>query len=320
MIRKSVPAYAAALLASAASAATYDFPPPGNDLIGAEYYVRAKHEDTLIDLARRHGLGYDELRLANPGVDSWLPGEGTSVLIPARHLLPDGAREGIVINLAELRLYYFPPAPKPEKNSKKKIRKPNPRQVITYPISVGREGLATPLTTTKVLEKLKNPAWYPGDDIRKEHAADGDVLPRVVPPGPDNPLGPLALKLGLPGVFIHGTNKPYSIGMPATHGCIRLYPEDIEALMPRVPRGTKVRIVNQIWKTGWKNSVLYFEVSAPPSKSAGQDWQALEHALNAAVKQRPGYDIDWTGAEAALLQPRGLPQPVWRQSLSDPSG
>lgn len=308
------------ILSGTATAATYEWPPPGDDLIGAEYYVRAKHEDTLIDLARKHGFGYDELRLANPGVDSWLPGEETRVLIPARHLLPAGPREGIVINLAELRLYYFPAEPEAQKDAKKKNANLKPRKVITYPISVGREGLATPLTTTKVLDKLKNPAWYPGEDIRKEHAADGDVLPRVVPPGPDNPLGPLALKLGLPGVFIHGTNKPYSIGMPATHGCIRLYPEDIEALMPQVPRGTPVRIVSQSWKTGWKNGVLYFQTSNPPSKSAAQDWNELERSLNAAILQRPDYDIDWTGAEAALLQPRGLPQPVWRRELSQPSG
>ena len=213
-------------------AATYDWT-PGLDVIGTERSVRTRKEDTLLDVARRQGFGYDELRLANPSVDPWLPGAGTTIVLPGRHVLPVGVREGIVINLDEMRLYYFP----------------TPRQVITYPISVGREAMGTPVATTTVVAKVTNPVWYPGDDVRREHAERGDELPRSVPPGPDNPLGPHAMTLGLPGILIHGTNKPYGIGMPASHGCIRLYPEDIEELMPQVPRGTVVRILRQPWKT-----------------------------------------------------------------------
>lgn len=281
-------------------AATYEWT-PGTDVVGGERYVRTRAEDTVLDLARRHGFGYDELRLANPSVDPWLPGEGTTVLLPGRHVLPDAPREGIVINLDELRLYYYPAAQ----------GKAGPRQVITVPISIGREGQDTPLVTTTVVAKVENPTWYPPADIRREHEADGDPLPAAVPPGPDNPLGPHAMKLGIPGVLIHGTNKPYGIGMPVTHGCIRLYPEDIAALMPQVPRGTPVRMLRQPWKTGWRNGVLYFETSEAPSAEPGVDLARLEQVVAAALGQRAGYVIDWPAAESALRRPRGVPQPLW---------
>lgn len=149
--------------------------------------------------------------------------------------------------------------------------------------------------------------------MRREHAERGDILPRTVPPGPDNPLGPHAMKLGLPGILIHGTNKPYGIGMPATHGCIRLYPEDIEALMPQVARGSTVRIQRQAWKTGWRNGVLYFETHEPPAADPRQDLDRLEQAVAAALGGRADYPVDWVAAEAALMRPRGVPQPLWRQ-------
>lgn len=288
----------------AALAATYEWT-DGMDVVGNDRYVRTRAEDTLLDLARRHGFGYDELRQANPSVDPWLPGEGTTVLLPGRHVLPDAPREGIVINLDELRLYYYP-APAAGKA-------PVRRQVITHPISVGREGLATPLATTTVVAKVENPTWYPPEDIRREHAEAGDPLPRMVPPGPDNPLGPHAMKLGIPGILIHGTNKPFGIGMPVTHGCIRLYPEDIAALMPLVPRGTPVRMLRQSWKTGWRNGVLYFESSAPPAPDPVADFAELQRVVSAALGARTDYTVDWPAAESALRRPRGVPQPLWRE-------
>jgi L,D-transpeptidase ErfK/SrfK len=163
-----------------------------DDLIGEVTVVTARYEDTFVSLARTHNVGYEALRRANPGVDAWLPGEGTQIVIPSQLVMPRAPRRGIVINVAELRLYYFPDA--------------DGSRVITHPISIGRMDWATPLGTTSVVSKVANPSWYPPESIRAEHAARNDPLPRIVPAGPDNPLGAHALRLGLPGYLIHGTN------------------------------------------------------------------------------------------------------------------
>src|SRR5690606_23077417 len=174
-----------------AGAAEYVLPKE-HDMIGEVQRITARHEDTFVKIGRRYGVGYEELKLANPTVDAWLPGEGTEVVVPTRFVLPRAPREGIVVNIAELRLYYFP--------------KDQPEKVHTYPISIGRMDWGTPLGTTTVVAKNENPSWYPPASIRKEHADRGDFLPAVVPPGPANPLGKHALRLGLPGYLIHGTN------------------------------------------------------------------------------------------------------------------
>lgn len=219
-------------------------------LVGVESVAVAGADDTLADIARRYDLGHVEIRLANPDVEFWLPGEGTRVEIPSRYLLPEAERRGFVINIPEMRLYYFPP-PRNEDE---------PGVVITHPISIGRQDWATPLGTTRVTAKVENPSWTPPESIRREHAADGDFLPAVVPPGPDNPLGNHAIRLALPGYLLHGTNRPYGVGMRVTHGCIRLYPEDIEALFDRVAVGTPVQFVKQPIKVGWGEDGLYMEV------------------------------------------------------------
>jgi len=294
-------ALAAFCFVSAASAATYDLPPPGNDIVGREQWVSARHEDTLLDLALANGVGYDEIRLANPQVDPWMPGEGTPVLLPTRYLLPK-TRSGIVVNLAEMRLYYFP-----------KGR----RQVMTFPVSIGKEGLDTPLGLTSVVEKLENPVWYPGPDVQAERREEGlEPLPRFVPPGPDNPLGALALKLGIPEILIHGTNKPNGIGMPVTHGCIRMAAEHLQELFAVVRRGTPVRIVNRRYKVGWQNGVLYLEAHPVPGHSAVAEFRRVQGSVARAALQRPDYDVDWVSTEALLLQPRGVPRPVWRMAAT----
>ena len=193
-------------------------------------------EDTLPDLARRYSLGYEEIQRANPGVDVWLPGEGTSLLIPGQRLLPPGPHEGIVVNLPEHRLYYYPEGKKGETP-----------YVITYPVSIGKMDWNTPLGKTRIVDKRKNPLWYPPESVRKEHAERGDPLPTVVKAGPDNPLGAFAMRLDIkPGAYlIHGTNNPIAVGMAITHGCIRMYPEDIEALFPLVPVNTPVWLINE---------------------------------------------------------------------------
>ncbi|WP_311950843.1 L,D-transpeptidase family protein [Halomonas piscis] len=223
----------------------YPLPSDGN-MVGQAYSVEATQEQTLLDISREHNVGYEEIRNANPEVSLWVPGEGTEVKIPARHILPPVPREGLVINLAELRLYYYPATREGE----------TPR-VETYPIGIGREGNDTPLGITKTTIKLEDPAWYPPDSIRREAAEQGKELPGVVPPGPENPLGEHAILLDIPGYLLHGTDKPDGIGMRVSHGCIRLYPEDIETLFSDIPSGTTVNIVDIPTKIGRSGDQLY---------------------------------------------------------------
>lgn len=290
-------------------------PPPGESVVGKPQHAATQFEDTLLDIARYYNLGYHEMKLANPGVDMWLPGEGTEIVLPTRFILPDAPREGIVVNVAEMRVYYYPPP-----------RTGESARVVTYPISIGRVDWQTPLGATSVIAKAKDPAWYPPESVRREHAEAGDPLPAMVPPGPDNPLGDYALRLGLPGYLIHGTNKPYGIGMQVTHGCLRLYPEDIEALFNAAPVGTPVHIVNQPYKAGWHAGELYLEVHPPlaevPQEGALRQGdistapEAARKPLNltpmvetvmAATSDKPQYPVDWERIEAMLSRPLGMP-------------
>ena len=313
---------AAFVLSSAALAEVYDLPPDGSDVVGAVTYVTAREDDTLLDIARRHGLGYEDIVRANPDVDTWLPGEGTQVVLPTRYVLPPGPRSGVVLNLAEYRLYYYP------------IAKDGERPVVmTYPISIGRMDWETPLGRTSIIQKVTNPSWYPPESIRAEHAADGDPLPRVVPPGPDNPLGKHAMRLGLPGYLIHGTNRPDGVGMRVTHGCIRMFPEDIDYLFGRVGVNTPVRIINEPVKVGWDGDELVvevhetLEVAAPEDVAAETSEQSIEDevpqvrdAMTSLTQQfvratndRPGM-LDWDVAEDLLTRADGIPAIAGRKT------
>ncbi len=287
---------------SIACAATFLLPDENKNLVGEMIYITVKRSDTFVDIAQAYGLGYDELVLANPGVDPWLPKHGTRVLLPTRYVLPDAPREGIVLNVPEMRLYYFP-----------KAREGESRKVVTYPVSIGRYDWKTPLGDTSIVTKAANPAWRPPESIRAEHAADGDYLPTVVPPGPDNPLGKYALRLGLPGYLIHGTNRPSGIGMRVTHGCIRLYPDDIETLFNNVGVGTKVHIVHQPYKLGWNDGVLYLEAHPPFDQERETQRADLEPLIDSLYELRnQGLDdkIDYRAALRYARQPRGIPMAV----------
>lgn len=225
---------------------------PGQSVVGVPQVVYTRAEDTLSDLARTYGLGYDELLAANPGVDPWLPGDGTPILLPTQFVLPDVPREGVVLNVAAKRLFYFP-----------RVAEGQPRIVKTYPIGIGRVGWETPTGATRVVAKAVDPHWYVPASVRQEHAEQGNPLPAVVPPGPDNPLGNRVLQLDMPGYLIHGTNQPYGVGMRVSHGCVRLYPEDIEFLYELVAIGETVRIVNEPFLLGRLGDELYFEAHAP---------------------------------------------------------
>ncbi|MGI9272552.1 MAG: L,D-transpeptidase family protein [Woeseiaceae bacterium] len=225
---------------------------PEQTVVGVPQIVLTDGDDTLSDLARTYGLGYDELIAANPEVDPWLPGDQTPVLLPTQFVLPSVERAGIVLNIASKRLFYFPEMPEGQ-----------PQVVKTYPIGIGRVGWETPLGAATVIAKAVDPAWYVPASVRREHAEMGDPLPSVVPAGPDNPLGSRVLKLDMPGYLIHGTNQPYGVGMRVSHGCVRLYPENIEYLYELVNIGEPVQIINEPFLLGDLNGELIFEAHAP---------------------------------------------------------
>jgi L,D-transpeptidase ErfK/SrfK len=292
----------------AARAGGFVLPPPDVDLIGAVRTASAGPDDTLLDVARRHGVGQEEILLANPQVDRWLPEPGTEVRIPARYVLPQARREGLVLNLPEMRLYHFEPDA-------------DPPRVTTHPVSVGRMDWKTPLGETRVSARQKDPAWFPPESVRAEAAAAGESLPERVPPGPDNPLGSHALRLGLPGYLIHGTNKPYGVGMRVTHGCIRLYPEDIAALYERVPVGTPVQIVNQPVKLGWLDGLLFIEVHPPLEEESAGYAGLLRRAvdrIHEEISRRPAV-LDGSALKQALRRADGIPVLIARPP-DEPAG
>ena len=290
----------AAALATPAWSTVYPLPADGSSVVGEDARMRTVYQDTLPDLAHRFSLGYYEIIRANPGVDVWLPGAGKDLVLPGRRILPDGPREGLVVNLPEHRLYYYP--------------KPHGHEqpvVITYPVSIGKMDWRTPLGDTRVITKIRHPAWYPPETIRAEHAANGDPLPKMVGPGPDNPLGDFALRLaaGKGEYMIHGTNNPTAVGMAVTHGCIRMYPEDVAALFALVPVGTKVRLINEPVKVAWVEGQLLLEAH-PPVDAEGQtlepDLQVLSQRLDQALGTSTAA-IHWDLARATLQAASGIP-------------
>jgi L,D-transpeptidase ErfK/SrfK len=261
------------LLASAGSnAETFILPPADVDVIGQVTYTEAGRDNTLLDIARRFDIGQNEILLANPEVDRWLPADHSKVVIPNRYVIPKAERTGIVINLPEMRLYYFPKA----KDGQRPV-------LITHPISVGRMDWSSPLGKTSIVSKQTDPSWTPPESIKKEALADGRFLPDVVPGGPDNPLGRFAMRLGIPGYLIHSTNKPYGVGMRVTHGCIRMYPEDIEGLFADIPVGTSVQLVNQPIKLGWMADGLFVELHPPMEEDEPQYQDYMQRVLDAVA-------------------------------------
>lgn len=276
------------------------------DSLPEPHYTLAKQEDTLLDIARDFDIGQNEILLANPHVDRWLPGAETRVRIPNSHLLPDTPRQGLVLNLAEFRLYFF---------SKSDLNEP--AVVKTHPISIGRVDWDTPLGKTRIIAKTKNPVWRPPKSIKAEHAAEGDILPDVVPAGPDNPLGDYALRLGIPGYLIHSTNKPYGVGMRVSHGCIRMYPEDIEVLYQLIETGSPVYIVNQSVKVGWHQGKLYVQIFPELEGNEMSYEQRLELTLNLIEKKNAGRlpVLDGAKLKTALQQRNGIPVVVFERKF-----
>jgi L,D-transpeptidase ErfK/SrfK len=275
-------------------AETFRLASPSDGVIGASFYVKTRREDTLLDIARHNDLGYDDMNDANPKVDMWVPGAGAQVLVPTLYVLPQAPRNGIVLNVPEKRMYFYPEGAEGA-------------TVATYAISIGREGWNTPIGTFQITGKVKDPTWTPPASIHTERRAEGRApLPAVVPAGPDNPLGQYAMRLSAPSVLIHGTSKPWGLGMQVTHGCIRMYPEDIEQLFGKVSVKTPVTIVNQPFKVGWLGDDLYLEVhiADDDDKNEDRDPRAI---VPGAVADVAGVYVDWEAVRSARDENTGLP-------------
>ncbi|SER29288.1 L,D-transpeptidase ErfK/SrfK [Nitrosomonas sp. Nm51] len=290
----------------------FSFDPFRDDVIGSIQVVTARHEDTLSDIARRFNLGYEEIVNANPDVDPWLPGAGTRIIIPTQFILPDAPREGIVINLAAMRLFYFPKA------EDGKLQK-----VITHPVGIGRVQWKTPEGATRITVKDENPVWRPTSSIHREYAKNGNPLPAAVPPGPDNPMGTHVLRLAWPAYAIHGTNKPPSIGLRGSFGCIRMYPEDIIGLFNEVAIGTPVRVVNQPRMVGWRGSQLYIQVypvleddQRNHDKLFVKSMRKTRSALKGQINARPHQTLNENLLNEVTYNPRSTAVPVTKTELS----
>jgi L,D-transpeptidase ErfK/SrfK len=288
-----------ASLRTCAWATMYELPADGSAVIGADARTKSTYQDTLLDIARRYSVGYEEIIRANPGVDIWMPGEGINIVLPGRHILPPGPREGIVVNLPEHRLYYYP---KPKTGATP--------VVLTYPVSIGSTSWHSPLGETRIIAKEKHPNWYPTEAVRREHMAAGDPLPRVVPPGPNNPLGEFKMRLaaGDGSYEIHGTNNPVAVGMAVTRGCIIMYPEDVAALFPLVPVGTKVSLINDPIKVTYVDGDLLLEAH-PTVDSEGSSVEPDLELLSQHLERELGSNtvaVHWDFARAALRAATGI--------------
>jgi L,D-transpeptidase ErfK/SrfK len=270
------------------------------NLIGRLAAIKTQAGDTLPDIARHFGLGHDEIISANPTVDPWLPVPDSRVLLPLLFIVPDVPHQGIVLNLANMRLFHFPSH--------------QHEQINTYPVGIGRDGWNTPLGLTKVISKIKNPTWNVPPSIQREHAKKGDPLPSSVPAGANNPLGEYAMRLALGQYLIHGTNKPYGIGMQMSHGCINLYPEDISVLFHDTAVGSPVMIVNQPYLLGWHHDMLFLEAHKPLQTHKNLKKPLLERIKKLAKKQN--LSIDWVKVDSVLQQATGIPTPILLHSAS----
>ena len=291
------------------SALTFELPSNGDNVVGKVYHIAALPGDTFAKIGRRYNVGYYSLVEANPGINPSRIEAGTPLVVPAKFVLPAVARTGIVVNLAELRLYYFPP---------------NRREVITYPVGIGREGWDTPIGISYIGSKSKNPTWYVPESIRNFRASEGVILPRSVAPGPNNPLGGYALRLASTTYLIHGTNDYTGVGRRSSSGCIRMLPEDVERLFDEVQPKTPINIINAPYKLGWLADKLYFEAHVPLEKPQEKDDAGLSPltALITRMNAHRPAKIDWDTVNQIAHEQNGIPQQIgyatgpWLRPLS----
>jgi L,D-transpeptidase ErfK/SrfK len=267
-----------------------------DSVIGQLADIRLKKGDTLPDIARHFSLGINSVSAANPDIDVWVPGAGDRIVLPLSFILPDERRKGIVINLAAMRLFYF------KKDG-------NLQAVSTYPVGVGTAERPTPMGRMYITRKKLKPTWYVPASIAADHRKKGDPLPAIVPPGPLNPLGEHALYLSRSGYLVHGTNKPASIGLRATNGCIRLYPEDIKQLFEITPVKTPVKIVNQPYLIGWRDGMVYLEAHSPFEELSTTALKKVYAKLK-KIEKKTGREIDWHKVKKVVAEVRGIPVAV----------
>jgi len=281
------------MLSATAFAAAYSYE-EGKTVIGSVQTYTVKDRESLFEIARKFNLGYHEIVDANPDLDPFIPGEGKSIEIPTSWILPEGiSYEGIVINLSEMRLFYF-------------INLKGSRLLMTFPIGIGKEGFNTPVGKFSVVEKTVNPSWHVPASIQKEKPE----LPKLIPPGPDNPLGSHAMRLSIGDVLIHGTNRPWGVGRRFSHGCIRLYPEDIPKLFELVPIGTKVTIVRQPVKIGKRDSKVFIEVNRYEDE---KNLNYFDKAVELLEKKNLFKAISTEKLYKALREKKGIPVDISKQ-------
>jgi L,D-transpeptidase ErfK/SrfK len=281
---------------------------PQQQVLGETQVTRVRGDETLLDIARRFHLGYDEVEWANRGVDVWIPGHGREVVLPVAQILPDAPRSGLVANLAARRLFHFLP---PDAGGK--------RRVVSYPIGIGREEYPTPMGTTRVTRKRAYPDWRVPASVRRAHALRGDPLPAVVPGGSDNPIGTHVLDLGWPTYIIHSTNKPTGTGLRVTHGCLQLYPEDITRLYDQAEVGSDLTVVDQPILAGWQGERLLLEVHKPLEEhamtaTAAEAVAAVAIRKALAARGRDDSTVDWDRVRTYVQLQPGYPLPIERSA------
>ncbi len=279
-------------------AVNFPLPKKGTDLVGYIGNGIVQPEDTFSTIARRYDVGYCELEEANPGIDPYHPPPGSVLIIPTQYILPDVPKIGIVINLVEMRLYYFPP---------------NKSEVYIFPVGIGREGWESPLGVWSIIERTPLPTWHAPESIREARAKEGIDIPKEVPPGPDNPLGDYAMRLSNHTYLIHGTNDPAGVGRRSSAGCIRMYPEDIKKLFQLTHMGSSVRIINYPYKAGWKDNKLYLETHLPLGgilAELDERHKSEDDVLKRAISEQGAAYVNWAKAHAVATEQQAIPQEV----------
>jgi L,D-transpeptidase ErfK/SrfK len=269
----------------------------GDGVIGRLRFITLEKGDTLPDIARHFSLGLNGVSASNPGVDIWVPNAGERIMLPLSFILPDAPRKGIVINLAAMRLFEF-------KGNSESLA------VLTYPVGIGTDERPSPRGLMRVERKVSRPTWHVPASIARDHLKKGDPLPAAVLPGPQNPLGEYALYLSAPSYLIHGTNKPASIGLRATNGCMRLYPESVKKLYENTPVKTPVSIVNQPYLIGISDGVVYMEVHASTEELDADELDKIYRKLKTFEKES-GRALDRSKVKKVLAEARGIPVPIF---------
>jgi L,D-transpeptidase ErfK/SrfK len=286
------------LTCSSVTALTYDMT-PGSDVVGDNQFTNALPGEDLGDIARRFGIGTYEMIEANPGVEFYMPQKAEKIVVPTRTILPPGPRKGLVINLAEMRIYYF---------------HPGGTKVSAYPIGIGKDGWDTPIGTNRIIRKRKDPIWVPPDSIRENYESNGKDLPQQVPAGPENPLGPYALTTGFENIVIHGTPWPKGVGVRSSHGCIRMKNADVTELYQMVEVNTPVRIIHQAIKIGKVGDNLFLEAHVPVDETDYQETFSIQDQLQEVMNRynNEKVSVRWDIVDELKSKNLGYPEPFGR--------